>query len=165
MTWQTTLRTELETLQKKSFDVQKLTVEGLIKRKEQVAAYTKPDNYEFLNEAKRQIEDISGRTWDNGQEIQETNRRKVMIATFRTKVEAYGLNHISLFVYKTMLYSVNDDMIYFRGAKALADECMLGIATVYKHLDKLRNAKLIQTVKQGFNINGWGSNASIKLLG
>ena len=162
--WRKKLETDLTSLHEKR-DVQTLTIEQLLKRKEQIEEYATPDNYEFLSQAKTLIESMSGAAWTNGLEITETNKRKVMIANFRTKIEEYGLNHVSLLVYKTMLYSVNDDFIYYRGALALAKDCILGKATIYKHLELLRNAGLIETVKQGYHFEGWGSNASIRLLG
>jgi hypothetical protein len=124
-------------------------------------------NEDYLIEVSQIVKDVTGQPWKY-EVTKKTDVRKRMLEVFYQKArdKKSKLTGVSLAIYKTMLYGVNDRMIYWKGVEGISEDSMFDRKTVYKHLKILKTNKLVEYETNGFHIRSenWGKTRQIKLI-
>jgi hypothetical protein len=166
--WQEQLLLSLtDTHNKKTAVLPSISLEHALKYKENHTDWGDVTNQQFLREFGRTVKQITGNRWEHELSPTKDIRADMLEVLYkRAANKKNGITGVTLSIYRTMLYSVNDEMVYWKGVDSLSGDTLFDRKTVYKHLNILKRNRLIEFKSTGFHIHegGWGKTTQIQLI-
>lgn len=166
--WQQQLKQTLENSTANGLDIStEITFDHAIKYRDGRKECMAIDFIDYIKDFGRTIKEVSGKPWAHAPALDKDIRTNMLELFFKkASIKNSGMTGVTLAIYKTMLFNVNDEFIYWKGVNSLAEDSMFDRKTVYKHLQIMGKHKLIEFKDTGFHFhdNGWGKTSQIKLL-